>query len=293
MNDWFRSWHGAPTDPKWLVIARNAGATPLVVAAVAWALFDHASQAEDRGAVADFDFESFAVLMGADEAQVRAVYAAMEGKGVIVGGRLAKWEKRQPRREDPSAADRQDRRRRKPEPEPVLPLDTDPQLRAKEVSAAVEPSLTPAAETVSASAIPSPPTVGKVTISATANRLADDIARECGYEIEHVPPSWCGAALRVQMWLDDGWRPDIILASARAQLVHKRDGPPSKITYFEKGILRAHADAGSPLPSLKIVERQGEVIHVAARTRQGSSGLAAADRLLDQLAAASSAEGKS
>jgi len=26
--DWFRSWHGAPNDPKWLVIARKAGVAP-------------------------------------------------------------------------------------------------------------------------------------------------------------------------------------------------------------------------------------------------------------------------
>ena len=27
--DWFRSWHGAPTDNKWLVIAKRAMEAPL------------------------------------------------------------------------------------------------------------------------------------------------------------------------------------------------------------------------------------------------------------------------
>lgn len=103
VNDWFRSWHGAPTDPKWLVIAKRAGVAPYAVSAFAWALFDHASQSSDRGCVSDFDFETYAELMGIDEALLQATYQAMEAKGIIADGRLAKWDKRQPRREDDSA----------------------------------------------------------------------------------------------------------------------------------------------------------------------------------------------
>ena len=51
--DWFRSWHGAPTDAKWLLIARKSGTTPGQVSAVFWALLDYASQHADRGSVAD------------------------------------------------------------------------------------------------------------------------------------------------------------------------------------------------------------------------------------------------
>lgn len=53
--DWFRSWHGAPTDNKWLLIAKRAGVTPMMVSAVFWALLDYASQQEERGSVAGFD----------------------------------------------------------------------------------------------------------------------------------------------------------------------------------------------------------------------------------------------
>lgn len=93
VNDWFRSWHGAPTDPKWLVIAKRAGVAPYAVSAFAWALFDHASQSADRGCVSDFDFETYAELMGIDESLLQATYNAMEAKGIISDGRLAKWEK--------------------------------------------------------------------------------------------------------------------------------------------------------------------------------------------------------
>ena len=73
MNNWFRSWHGAPTDSKWLVIGRKAGVAPGVVAAVVWALFDHASQTEDRGSVIGFDVETYSAFSGFDEEQIQAV----------------------------------------------------------------------------------------------------------------------------------------------------------------------------------------------------------------------------
>ena len=104
MNDWFRSWHGAPTDNKWLVIAHRAKVAPGMVSAIAWALFDHASQCNDRGSVVGFDVETYAIFSGFEEAQVTAVLGAMRDKGVIMDGRLAAWDSRQPRREDLSTS---------------------------------------------------------------------------------------------------------------------------------------------------------------------------------------------
>jgi hypothetical protein len=107
MNDWFRSWHGAPTDNKWLVIGKRAGVAPGMVSAIVWALFDHASQREsDRGSVAGFDVETYSTFSGFDAAKIEAVLKALEDKGVTQGGRLAAWGKRQPKREDSSSSDR-------------------------------------------------------------------------------------------------------------------------------------------------------------------------------------------
>lgn len=100
--DWFRSWHGAPNDPKWLVIARKAGVAPGMVSAIAWAVFDHGSQHNERGRVDNFDVETYAVWSGWDEEDIQAVLDAMTAKGIIVDGRIAAWEKRQPKREDDS-----------------------------------------------------------------------------------------------------------------------------------------------------------------------------------------------
>jgi hypothetical protein len=102
MTSWFRSWHGAPTDTKWLAVAQRAGVAPILVMGTAWALFDYASQHEERGCVEGFDAEGFAALSGTTESEIVAVIDAMTAKGIITGGRLTAWEKRQPKREDDS-----------------------------------------------------------------------------------------------------------------------------------------------------------------------------------------------
>lgn len=99
---WFRSWHGAPMDHKWPVIAAKSGVKVGVVSAIAWALMDYASQHAERGTVDGFDVEAYAVYSGFSEDEVTAVIKAMNDKAVIVNGKLSNWEKRQPKREDDS-----------------------------------------------------------------------------------------------------------------------------------------------------------------------------------------------
>jgi hypothetical protein len=114
MNDWFRSWHGAPTDNKWLVIARKADTTPGMVSAVVWALFDYASQNRDRGSIVGFDVETYAAFSGWEEDAIEAVIAALKDKGVIgPDGGFHNWDKRQPKREDNSAERAKEWRERK------------------------------------------------------------------------------------------------------------------------------------------------------------------------------------
>lgn len=99
---WWRSWHGAPTDHKWAVIAAKSGTKTGIVSAVAWALFDYASQTKDRGSIIGFDTETYAVYSGFPQEQIEAIMQAMTDKGIIQDGRLVNWEKRQPKREDNS-----------------------------------------------------------------------------------------------------------------------------------------------------------------------------------------------
>jgi hypothetical protein len=110
-NDWFRSWHGAPTDPKWMLIAKRANVKPIHVSGTWWALLDHASQHPERGRVDDFDVETFALFAGMEEAHVSRIVTELITKGLIVAGRIAQWGKRQPKREDDTANDRQRNKR--------------------------------------------------------------------------------------------------------------------------------------------------------------------------------------
>jgi hypothetical protein len=101
--DWFRSWHGAPTDPKWLLIAKRSETQAGVVSAIVWALFDFASQnSSDRGCVEAFDAETYAAFSGFEEATIKRVIECLEEKKLIIDGHLSAWEKRQTKREDNS-----------------------------------------------------------------------------------------------------------------------------------------------------------------------------------------------
>ena len=102
--EWWRSWHGAPTDNKWLLIGRRAGVAPGIVSAIVWALFDYASQNNERGSIANFDTETYAEFSGFSETDITAVIEALHDKHIIDDkDHLTAWDKRQPKREDNSA----------------------------------------------------------------------------------------------------------------------------------------------------------------------------------------------
>lgn len=110
--DWFRSHHGAPSDSKWLVIARKAKVSPALVVATFWTLLDHASQQEIRGDISSFDPESAAAFLGIEDEEMEAIMVAFEAKGLIENGRIANWDKRQPKRErEDSSTERVQRHR--------------------------------------------------------------------------------------------------------------------------------------------------------------------------------------
>lgn len=140
MTDWFRSWHGAPTDPKWLGIARRAGVAPGIAVAVGWALMDRASQAEERGSIEGYDADGLACFFGCEPEQVDAIVTAMTDKGMIAANRFSAWEKRQPKREDGASERAREWRERKRtqananEP-PDTETDKNSSLRSESASA--------------------------------------------------------------------------------------------------------------------------------------------------------------
>jgi hypothetical protein len=104
--EWWRCKHGAPADPKWRAIGARVNVAPGVVWAVFSALCDRASQAEDRGSIAGADPEDIAAVFGFDVGEVERTVKALTAKGVIVGERIANWNRHQPKTEDVTAAAR-------------------------------------------------------------------------------------------------------------------------------------------------------------------------------------------
>lgn len=105
--DWFRWHHGSVTDPKFQLIAKKAGVR-LGDVMVVWAfVLENASANADRGVVGALDFETLDFLLGMDDGTAARIYDAMTQRGLVLdGGRIARWEARQPKRErDPGPAD--------------------------------------------------------------------------------------------------------------------------------------------------------------------------------------------
>jgi hypothetical protein len=244
MNEWFRSWHGAPTDPKWLGIAKRAGVAPGIAVAVAWALMDRASQAADRGSIEGYDADGLACFYGCEASEVDAIVAAMTDKGMIADGRFAAWSKRQPKREDNSADRVKAYRERAVTHQPAaetqcnapkrnVTLDTDTDTEKKEGGGGG-----------SAGARETP------TISQEAFAIVDEVLAAASLDSEH--PLAIGGAYQVQAWVNEGIPLEIIRIGCKRALANKRDGPPKSWRYFRDAVAREHALAADPLPVVTV-----------------------------------------
>lgn len=97
--DWFRWHHGSVTDPKFQLVAKKSNARFGDVIAIWAVVLEMASQDSDRGNVGQIDFETLDYMLGAEEGTAIRILDAMTARGLIVGNRIAAWEKRQPKRE--------------------------------------------------------------------------------------------------------------------------------------------------------------------------------------------------
>ena len=125
---WFRWHHGSVTDPKFKLIAHKAKQSLATVIAV-WAfLLEQASASDERGAFGEVDCESLDCLLGLDDGATAAIMLVMEARGLVEGGSVSAWEKRQPKRErvdenstERSRAFRQKKRQETPEDNDATP----------------------------------------------------------------------------------------------------------------------------------------------------------------------------
>ncbi|GAA0437025.1 hypothetical protein ACFOY5_10815 [Massilia aurea] len=111
--DWFRWHHGSVNDPKFGLVARKAAARVGDVIAV-WALIlEQASANTERGLFGAIDCEATDFLLGADDGTTARILEAMQGRALVDGERVTRWEERQPKRErvDTTAAERKRQQR--------------------------------------------------------------------------------------------------------------------------------------------------------------------------------------
>lgn len=127
--DWFRWHHGSVTDPKFQLVAKKAGVRLGDVIAV-WAfVLEKASADAERGTIGQIDFETLDFLLGTDEGTAARILDAMTARGLIEGTRVAKWDERQPKKEDESANERKRRQREREHAERMAGLVTGEESR--------------------------------------------------------------------------------------------------------------------------------------------------------------------
>jgi hypothetical protein len=110
---WLRLYNDFSTHSKWRVVRRLARVHITVVKCVVIDLLIAANKGRPRGSIAEFSVLECADGNETTTDKVERVYAVLQGLGWIDQEHLVTWDERQPDKEDPTAADRQARRRQK------------------------------------------------------------------------------------------------------------------------------------------------------------------------------------
>lgn len=111
--------------------------------------------------------------------------------------------------------------------------------------------------------------------------LAERLLVIAGHDRKFWPPGWCGAPNRVETWLAQGWKPEIIIAAVTAAAARKRGDPANSVQFFEKAIAEEHARQAAPLPIVNI--RQAETLTVT-HGKPKNAIIQAADNIIQRLA---------
>lgn len=119
--------------------------------------------------------------------------------------------------------------------------------------------------------------------------LAEKLLVIAGHDPKFWPPGWCGAPMRVETWLSQGWKPEVIIAAVTAAASRKRGPPANSVNFFENAIAEEVARQAAPLPTVEI--RQPEKLTVThGKSQQGGSLIGAIDRQLAELERAQDAD---
>jgi hypothetical protein len=119
----------------------------------------------------------------------------------------------------------------------------------------------------------------KALIGPEALKLAEQLLIIAGHDPGFWPPGWCGAPLRVQFWLNQGWPAEIILAAVKSAAGRKRGDPAASVQFFEKAVAEEVARQSAPVPKVQISEAETITVnHGTSKSRSGGSLLDAIRR---------------
>lgn len=234
--DWFRQYHGTPTDSKWRVVARRSGQHLAIVVALWTLMEDYASQQPERGSLTEWDDEVAAAALDLEPEQVRAIREAMQGL-TLTGDRLTAWERRQPKREredDSAERVRQHRQRTKDtKPDDVTPRnanETPPNAVVTEETPRLDETRLDQKDAVLLAREARQATILRVL---TETGLKDDV-------------KWMGDGRRISAWLDAGYDPDLDIVPAMRHCLARMHDPPSSLNYFDKPVAQFFAERTTP-----------------------------------------------
>lgn len=117
-------------------------------------------------------------------------------------------------------------------------------------------------------------------VSREAIETAEAVAAIAGYpEPAGWPPGWCGAPMRVQSFLSEGYHPQHLMIGARAVMAGKpAEFRPWSIEYFARSFADARGRAEAPVPKPTV----GGPRERSSQTRRGGNVHAAIDRLIER-----------
>lgn len=258
MAEWWRSWHGAPTDPKWRVIAKRAKVPTSSVVAVAWTIFDRASQADDRGSIEGVDPETLADFLDIDTDDVLRILRAMQDKSILDGARVTSWDRRQPKREreDDSSADRTRKYRERMKNSAERHNNGDASERHVTPCDASERHVTPRGEErreekkEEDSAAADPTTrVSEAAAAPASPDFHDQVLEAAGVDVsKDVRGKWHSSA---QQWAARAWLDDLslteaeVLAEIRTK-VAAMPRPPGTLKFFNPIMAEAAGRKSAP-----------------------------------------------
>ena len=292
MHSWFRSWHGAPTDPKWRVVARVAEADLIEVIGLAWFLLDVASQSSDRGSIAGYDTETIGAATNLDPAAVARVIQAMHDRNILINNRFAAWDERQPRRED-NSKDRVTRHRERVRNEAQRPVtqrnapdkDTEKDKEESKRGTPPSPSSPVASVQVESPTKPKPIDLGakRSRQGEYENELFQAVFEACGLDETCSDAAWKGVQKVVASFASRGRDGPFIRGQAawfakehwkgqRGELPSPGDLLDTAVQ-FERGVKRTKADNGFKTRSDRNLENLADIAeHFGLSEISGNGG---------------------